>query len=133
MKTLAFGVALAIVAFGVVGVFFPPALLWVARQSLSSTAFYVIAAARIAFGAILISVAAASRAPKALLVLGYFVLIAGIATALTGLFAIDRASPVIDWWTRQGSGIVRLTAAAVVALGSFVAYACAPARPLRLA
>jgi len=129
VKPLAFCVALAIMAFGAVGVLFPPAVLWIARQSLSSNAFYVIASARIAFGAILVSVAAASRAPKALLVLGCLILIAGIATALTGLFAIDRASAVIDWWTQQGPGIVRLTAAAVAILGGFAAYACAPGKP----
>lgn len=126
MKTLAFCVALAIMAVGAVGILFPPGLLWIARQSLSSNAFYLIAGARIGFGAILISVAAASRTPKALLVLGSLILIAGIATALTGLFGIDRASAIIDWWTQQGFGIVRLTAAVVMGLGGFVAYACAP-------
>ena len=129
MKTLAFCVALSIIAVGAVGILYPPCLLWLARESLSSNAFYLIAGARIAFGAILMSVAAGSHAPKALLVLGCLILIAGIVTALTGLFAIDRASAVIDWWTQQGFGTVRLTAAVVMGLGGFVAYACAPGRP----
>jgi hypothetical protein len=60
--------------------------------------------------------------------LGYIILILGITTALTGLVAIDRAHATIEWWLRQGSGIVRLTGIPVLALGSFVAYACAPAR-----
>jgi len=55
-------------------------------------------------------------------------LIAGITTALTGLLAIGRARAIIDWWLQQGLGVVRLTGVLVLALGGFVAYACAPAR-----
>jgi hypothetical protein len=47
------------------------ALVWIAQQFVTSDAFYVIATVRIAFGLVLISGASASRAPKALRVLGY--------------------------------------------------------------
>jgi len=73
-------------------------------------------------------VAPASRAPKVLLVLGYVILILGITTALSGLAAIGRARGAIEWWMRQGDGVIRLTAVLVLALGGFVAYACAPTR-----
>ena len=129
MKTLAFVFGLCISAVGAVGILAPSSLVWLAQHFVTSGAFYVIATVRIAFGLILISVASASRAPKALRVLGYVILILGITTALTGLVAIGRAQGAIEWWLQQGSGLVRLTGVLLLALGGFVAYACAPARP----
>ena len=105
MKTLAFGVALVIMAVGAVGVVVPSDLIWIAQRSLTSGAFYVIATVRVAFGLVLISVASVSRAPKTLRVLGYLIVIAGITTALTGLVAIERAR-VIDRMV-AGAGIRR--------------------------
>jgi uncharacterized membrane protein len=128
MKNLAFVVALLILALGVVGVLMPSGLVWVAQHSVTPGAFYLIAAVRVLFGLVLISVAAATRAPKALRILGYIIVFAGIATALAGLLAIERVQAFIDWWVAQGSWLVRLSAVPVLALGGFVAYACAPAR-----
>jgi hypothetical protein len=128
VKDLAFVVALLIMAVGAVGILVPSGLVWIAQHSVTSGAFYVIATVRIAFGLVLISVASGSRTPKTLRVLGYFILIAGIATALTGLVAIERARAIIEWWLQHGSGVVRLTGVLVLALGGFIAYACAPAR-----
>ncbi len=116
MKTLAFVFGLCISAVGAVGILAPSALVWLAQHSVSSGAFYVIAAVRIAFGLILISVASASRAPKALRLLGYVILILGITTALTGLVAIGRARSTIEWWLQQGSGLVRLTSVLLLAV-----------------
>ena len=128
MKNFAFVVGLCIGTVGGVGILAPSGLVWIAQQFVTSVAFYIIAAVRVAFGLVLISVASASRAPKALRVLGYVILIAGITTALTGLLAIGRARAIIDWWLQQESGVVRLTGVLVLALGSFIAYACAPDR-----
>ena len=128
MKNLAFVVGLCIATVGGVGIFAPSGLVWIAQHSVTSGAFYFIATVRVAFGLALISAASASRAPKAVRVLGYVILIAGITTALTGLLAIGRARAIIDWWWQQGLGVVRLTGVLVLALGGFVAYACAPAR-----
>ena len=128
MKTLAFVFGLCIGAFGIVGVVVPSGLVWLAHQFVTPGAFYAIAAVRIAFGLILISAAPASRAPKALRVLGYVVLILGISTALTGLVGVERAQGAIKWWLQQGSGVLRLTAVIFLALGAFVAYACASIR-----
>ena len=127
MKNLAFVFGFCIATFGVVGILSPSGLIWIAQYSVTSGAFYLIATVRVVFGLVLISVASASRAPKALRVLGYVILIAGITTALMGLLAIGRARDIIDWWLQQGSGVVRLTGVLVLALGGFVAYACAPA------
>ena len=128
MKTLAFGVALVIMAVGAVGILVPSGLVWIAQHSVTSGAFYIIATVRVAFGLVLISVAPLSRAPRTLRVFGYFILIAGIATALIGLLAIERARAIVEWWLQQGSGGVRLTGVVVLALGGFLTYACAPAR-----
>ena len=43
-----------------------------------------------------------------------------------GLLGIERARAIIEWWLQQGSGVVRLTGVLVLALGGFVAFACAP-------
>jgi len=128
LKTLAFVSGLSISAVGTVGILAPSGLVWLAQQFVASGAFafYIIATVRIAFGLILISVASASRAPKALRVIGSIILILGIATALTGVVAIGRAQGAVEWWVQQGSGVFRLTGVLVLALGGFVAYACAP-------
>jgi hypothetical protein len=128
VKTLAFVIGLLIFAVGAVGIIAPSGLVWVAEHSVTSGVFYVIAAVRVTFGLVLISVAPVSRAPKALRVLGYIILIAGITTALTGLVAIERAHVIIEWCLQQGPVVIRLTGIPVMALGGFVAYACAPAR-----
>jgi hypothetical protein len=131
MRAIAFVAGLCIAAVGAVGVLAPASLLWIARHFVSAGPFYVIAAVRVAFGLVLISAAPSSRAPRALRVLGYAIVIAGVASALAGLLAIERARGLIEWWMQGGSRLVRLTGVPVLALGSFVAYACAPARPRR--
>jgi hypothetical protein len=128
MKNLAFVVSLLILGVGAAGIIAPSGLIWIARHSGTSGAFYTIATVRVAFGLVLISVASVSRAPKTLRVFGYFILIAGITTALMGLVAMERARAIVEWWLRQGSGVVRLTGVLVLGLGGFLAYACAPLR-----
>ena len=128
MKTLAFVIGLLIFVFGAVGIIAPSGLVRIAEHSVTSGVFYVIALVRVAFGLVLISVASGSRAPKTLRILGCLILIAGITTALMGLMAIERAHAIIEWWLQQGSVVVRLTGIPVMALGGFVAYACAPTR-----
>lgn len=128
MKTLAFVFGLCISTVGTVGILVPSAMVLLAQHFVTSGSFYFIATVRIAFGLILISVASASRAPKALRILGYVILILGITTALAGLVAIGQARDTIDWWLHQGSGLVRMTSVLLLALGGFVAYACTPNR-----
>jgi hypothetical protein len=128
VKILAFVLGLCIGAFGAIGILAPSGLFWLAQHFVTSGAFYVVATVRIAFGLVLISVASASRAPKALRVLGYVILTLGITTALTALVAIGQARGAIEWWLQQGYGLVSLTCVLLMALGGFVAYACAPNR-----
>ena len=60
MKTLAFIIGLLIGAFGAVGIIAPAGLLWLAEHSVTSSVFFVVAALRVAFGLLLISVASVS-------------------------------------------------------------------------
>ena len=128
MKTLAFVFGLCISAVGASGILAPSGLVWIAQHFVTSGSFYILAAVRMAFGLILISVAPASRAPKVLRVLGFVILVLGIMTALTGLVAMERARGAIEWWLQQGPGLIRLTSVFILTLGGFIAYVCAPAR-----
>jgi hypothetical protein len=128
VKFLALIMGLLIGAFGAVGIIAPAGLVWVAEHSATSSVFYVVSTFRVVFGLLLISVASVSRVPRTLRLLGYLIVIVGIMTALTGLMAIEDAHAIIEWWLRQGSGIIRLTGIPVLVLGGFVAYACAPIR-----
>ncbi|MFI5348654.1 MAG: hypothetical protein ACHQ2Z_03850 [Elusimicrobiota bacterium] len=126
MRTLASGIGLFIAVFGAAGIVAPSGLVWIAEHCVTTAVFFVIAAVRASFGLILISAAPGSRSPKALRVLGFLILVTGITTALTGLFAIDRARAIIDWWIRLGPLVTRLTGIPLMALGGFIVYACAP-------
>ncbi|SRR5260221_6587 len=128
MKNLAFVIALPLLALGVVGFLVPSGLVWVGQHSRAPAAFYGIGAVRVLFGIILIRAAAASRAPRALRILGTVIVLAGVATALASLVALESMRALVDWWVQQGSWLVRLSAVLVLALASFMAYACAPAR-----
>jgi hypothetical protein len=128
MKTLAFVAGLLIATIGAVGIVVPSGLVWSSQFALTSAAFYAIGGVRVALGLLFVSVASASRAPKPLRVLGYFILVAGIVTAATGLVAMERARAIIEWYLQQGTGVVRVAGVSVLALGGFIAYACAPAR-----
>ena len=128
VKTLAFALALVIMALGTLCLVVPAGPVWLAQHAVTPGIFCIIATVRVAFGLVLISVAPASRAPKTLRVLGYLILVAGVATALTGLVAIERARVIIEWWWQQGTGRVRLTGVLGLAFGGFIAYACAPVR-----
>ena len=128
MKTLAFVAGLLIASIGAVGIVMPSGLVWISQFALTSAAFLVIGAVRVALGLLFVLVASTSRAPNGLRILGYVILVAGIVTAATGLLAMDRARSIVEWYLQQGSIAVRLAGVAVLALGGFIAYTCAPAR-----
>jgi hypothetical protein len=125
VKTLAFVIGLYLLAVGAIGIFAPSSLVWIAQRFATPVDWYAIAAVRVAFGVLLISVAKASRAPRTLRVVAFIPLVAALATPFVG---VERARAIIEWWSLQGSGFVRLSVIPLLALGGFVAYACAPAR-----
>jgi hypothetical protein len=128
MQPLAFVLGLCILVVGVGGIAVPSTLVWVAQHFTTSGAFYGIAIVRVALGLVLISAATASRTPKILRVVGYIIVVAGIATALVGRLDVGSARAMIDSWLQQGSTVIRLTGIPIAVIGGFVAYACAPIR-----
>jgi len=125
VKTLAFAIGLLISGVGTVGILAPSGLVWIANHTVAPVELYVIAAVRVAFAVLLISVAPASRAPKTLRLVAVIPFVAAIATPFVG---VERAPAIIESWSQHGSGLVRLSAVPLLALGGFVAYACAPSR-----
>ena len=94
MKTLAFVIGLCIIAVGAVGILTPSGLIWIAQHSLApGKLYYFIAAFRVAFGLLLLSVASASRAPRTHRVVAFIPLVAGIATPFVG---VERAPAIIE-------------------------------------
>jgi hypothetical protein len=130
MKAMAFAIGLCIACVGAAGVAAPAVLFWIAQRFVDSgaVAFAALAVVRISFGLLLVSVSLASRAPRGLRIVGYLIVAAGVMTAVTALSGVDWARGAIEGWMQRGAGVARLTAVPIVALGSFVAYACAPAR-----
>lgn len=127
-RVLAFAMGVIILATGIMGILVPSTLLWVGRRVETTGALVAIAAIRIVFGLSLVASTPGSRSPRAIWLLGYLILLVGVSTALTGLFAVDRARDSIEWWARQGPSAVRLSSVVLTVLGGFVSYACAPSR-----
>src|SRR6266850_5242782 len=123
MRPLVLLVALLIFSLGVLGVIAPEALVTLARHSVSSPGLYLIAAARVGVGLVLIRIAPATRAPRTIRLFGLLAILAGVAAPLLG---VDRAQAIMESWAVQGSGVVRLTAVCALAAGSFLAYAVTP-------
>ena len=80
MKALAFVVGLAIFTVGAIGVLAPSSLAWIADRFVTADAFLRPRHRPGGFGLVLISVAPTSRAPRALRVLGFVIVVAGITT-----------------------------------------------------
>jgi hypothetical protein len=125
VKTLAFVIGLYILAVGAIGICTPSGLIWIAQRFTTPVDWYALAAVRVAVGGLLVVVAKASRAPTALRVVACIPLVAALATPFVG---VERARATIEWWSLQGSGVVRLSAIPLLALGGFITYVCAPAR-----
>ena len=120
---LAMALGFIVAAVGVLGMVSPSVLLELGRALQSPGALYVVAAARVVFGAILVWAAPNSRAPRTLLVLGIFIIVAGLGTPF---FGVDRSRSVFDWWSTQGSFLARAWPVAAIGLGLFIAYASTP-------
>jgi hypothetical protein len=125
VKTLAFVIGLLILTVGVIGMVVPSALQWIAGRLESPRAWYALAVIRVLLGVLLLVVAKSSRAPRALRVVAFVPLVAGLAIPLVG---VSWARATVEAWSLQGPGVLRLSAIPVLLLGGFIAYACAPAR-----
>jgi hypothetical protein len=123
MKPLALVLSAAVAIIGAIGLIVPEAVIGVARHFESQAGLYVAAVIRIALGIALLRVAATSRAPGAIRVIGAIVLVAGFITPLVGP---ERARAIIDWWSSQGPFIVRTWAGFALVFGSFLVWALVP-------
>lgn len=112
---LAMALAFVVAAIGVLGVAAPSVLLEFGRSLQTTGALFVLAALRVAFGAILLWAAPDSRTPRTLRIVGVLVIVAGVITPFLG---VDR-SP-------QGSFLARVGPGATIVFGLFVAYAAMP-------
>ena len=128
MKALAFVAGLGILAVGEIGLLMPSTLVWIAQRFGTPLQWYAIGAVRVAFGVLLLSVAATSRAPRTLRVVAFIPLLAGLGALATPFVGVERAGAILEWWSQLGPGYVRLSALSLLLLGGFIAYACAPAR-----
>jgi hypothetical protein len=124
---IAFGAILA--GIGIVGIVAPSVLLDLARSLDTATGLYVVAAVRIGFGVILLSIGGRSRLPTALRVIGAVLVVAGIATPF---FGVERTRAIVEWWSAQGSTFMRGLACVAVAFGLFFIYAVTPRRGARI-
>ena len=123
LQLLAMALGAAIAAVGLVGVAAPSVLLELGRSLQTPTALYFVAVVRVLFGVLLLFVAAVSRAPTTLRVLGALIVIAGL---LTPLFGVERAQAMLKWWSEQGGQFMRGWAAVAVVFGVFIIYVVRP-------
>jgi hypothetical protein len=108
---------------GVLAIATPSVLLEFGRSLHSPGAVYVIAAARIGFGAILFWAAPNSRTPRILRVLGALLIFAGLVAPFVG---VEKSRAVFDWWSTQGSLFTRVWPFAAVGIGLFIAFVTSP-------
>ena len=122
---LAMVLAGLVATIGLLGMVAPLLLLEFARSLLMPSAIYFVAAVRIAFGALLLWVAPASRMPRTLRVLGVVILVVGLVTPL---FGVERAQAVLAWWSGRGELFMRAFPALAIVFGVFIIYVLASPR-----
>ena len=110
---------------GVIGLVNPATLLAIGQAVVTPVGLYVVAGVRLCIGAVLLLAASASRMPRTVRVAGAFVVLAGIATPICGVY---RSRAVLDWLTLQGPGLMRADALLAMAVGIFILYAIGPIR-----
>lgn len=121
LKIVATIMSLTIASLGVLGVVAPGVLLEFGRSLLAPSAIYWVAAVRVVFGALLILVAAESRMPRTLRVIGVFIVVAGLLTPLIGTEFFSQA---LTWVSGQPPFfLVRAVAVLPFVAGLFFVYA----------
>lgn len=118
-------IGLLIAVVGGVGVVSPDVLQSISRYAVTPVGLYLAAAFRIAVGVVLVLVAAGSRAPRVLRVLGFIAIAAGLVTLFLG---VDRARAIVDWWSGQGPVSMRLWPALALLFGVLIVVAALPRR-----
>ena len=119
LTVVAMALAAIIAVYGAFGVMAPSAFLNFASSLISPIALYVVAAVRIIFGALLLSVASVSRMPRTVRVIGIVIVIAGLVTPF---FGVEHSEAVLSWWSSQDALLVRAAAAVLMIAGAFIVY-----------
>ena len=125
MALVALLIGVLIAAQGILGIAAPEVFVRIVRFFQTPPVIYLAAALRVVFGVVLVGVAGASRTPPVLRVFGFLMIIGGLLTPFVGRRA---AHVILEWWSEGGPGLVRVWAAAALALGVFIVYAVAPRR-----
>lgn len=120
---IAFGAVIA--AIGIVGLADPVLLLDATSFMQTSVGLYIAAAFRVVFGVVLIWIAATSRMPRTLRILGAFIVLAGVITPFVG---VERVHAIVEWWSAQGVVFMRTWATVAVIFGIFIIYTVTPRR-----
>jgi len=123
MGLLALALCLLIVALGALGVVSPRRLLGVVRHFEGAAGLYAAAALRVMFGIALVLAAPTSRAPAAVRIAGWVILVAGLVTPL---FGVERFRRLLAWWSARGPVFMRAWAGLALAVGLLLTYAVAP-------
>lgn len=110
-------------ALGIGGVLSPARLLALVTRVQSQQGLYFIAALRLLLGVALLLAAPGSRVPLYLQVLGAISVLSG---AVTPFFGVRRFEAILDWWRRQGDGVVRLWSLFVLLFGASLVWAVLP-------
>ena len=118
-KFVATLMSLAAAGMGLLGLAAPDVLLGFGASLISPPALYWVAAVRVLFGALLIFIAAESRTPKTLRVVGGVIIIAGL---LTPLFGSERGREILDWLSARGPLAFRFMALLPLIVGLLLAY-----------
>jgi hypothetical protein len=125
MVRVALVLSIAVAVVGTIGLFSPATLVAIGGEFASPVGLLVAAAIRVAFGAVLILAASASRNPRAIRILGVVIVVAGL---ITPFFGVERARAILDWWSSQGAVLTHIPPAVVLALSFILIYLLSPRR-----
>jgi len=125
MRLLAAAMGVIIAVLGGVGVVAPSVLVEFGRSLQTPDTFYIVTGIRVIFGAILVWVAAGSRMPIIVGLVGVLIIVAGL---LAPSFGLERSQALLDVWSSRGPVFMRTWAAVALLFGLFIAYAVGSAR-----
>lgn len=123
MTLIALVLSVLMAVLGAYGVIAPGRLQSIVRSFDSRRGHFAAAAIRVVYGVALVFAAPGSRAPLLIWILGMVVFVAGLITVA---LRFDRFSRLMNWWLRQGLGLVRGWAFIAMVFGAYLAYVLWP-------
>jgi len=108
---------------GAIGVFYPDFLLELGRRLSTPNGLLVAAAIRVAFGGLLLTAAATSRAPNLLRLFGAVILIVGL---LTPVFGPERANTLLQMAAADRGAWFRIGGTFAILIGISFVWALSP-------